>query len=323
MSNYTKISLDDAEAILSLYNLKEEDGSPVVIQELIPLSLGISNSNYKVRTFKSVLLLKISNDKNESDLSKEMSILERLAELKFPYSLTPFQTTNKKMVYRCQHWYGVLFPFIEGIPPGPNDATCFEIGAALGLLHQISSKAVTTGIRPHEEVGFGPQKILEYKKSANCPTDFKTSLQHLLPNLEEQFLLNKFPTGIIHGDLYYDNTLFDLNRLKVLLDFEQAGVGEFILDIGISISGTCLEKGLANPMLIHSYLRGYMTARQLTSAEKQVMKEAIILGYFSISLWRIKRFKEGNLNPALRESYRDLIDKAEYFNKYVAPEIFF
>ncbi len=31
---------------------------------------------------------------------------------------------------------------------------------------------------------------------------------------------------------------------------------------------------------------------------------------FSIALWRIKRFTEGGLNPVLKDSYKDLLNKA-------------
>lgn len=322
MSSYTKISVDDAKNIFSLYAL-EYQGHEITIEELIPLSLGISNSNYKVRSSHNTLLLKISNDKNEKDLAKEMTILGKLSELKFPYSLIPYKTKMEKNVFRYNDLHGVLFPFVEGIPPGPNDATCFEIGAALGLLHKKSANTSLRDIREHEEVGFGPVKIFNYTKSSLCPADFYEAQKKYLPNLEEHFILNNFEKGIIHGDLYYDNTLFDNNRLKVLLDFEQAGVGEFIFDIGVSISGTCLEKGFLNPMLIHSFLRGYQTSRPLPKIEKKLMSEAIVLGYFSISLWRIKRFKEGALNPALKDSYKDLLLKAQYFNQVIAKELHF
>lgn len=323
MSSYTKITKEEAQGILEHYFYSDLIKGPYQIEELVPLSLGISNSNYKLRTFQETFLLKISNDKNEKELSQEMLILNKLHQLKYPYSLRPFATLKNHYVYHYQNYHGVLLPFIEGIPPGPNDRTCFEIGAALGLLHKMSMGQTGKEIRSHEEVGFGPLKIFNYTQNALCPPDYKQAHGHLLPNFEEEFLAQVFPKGIIHGDLYYDNTLFDNNRLKILLDFEQAGEGEFIFDVGISISGTCLEKGFLNPMLINSYLRGYQGQRSLEEPEKKIMKKAIILGYLSISLWRIKRFKEGNLNPALRDSYRDLLEKAYYFKNFIQNDLVF
>jgi homoserine kinase type II len=97
------------------------------------------------------------------------------------------------------------------------------------------------------------------------------------------------------------------------LDFEQAGIGEYILDLGISISGTCLEKGRIIPPLVDSYLAGYENVRPLKDKEKKFLDEAILLGLMSIALWRIKRFKEGNLNPLMADSYRDLLNRAFHY----------
>ncbi|MBY0415742.1 MAG: phosphotransferase, partial [Bdellovibrionales bacterium] len=127
------------------------------------------------------------------------------------------------------------------------------------------------------------------------------------------FMMASFSKGIIHGDLYYDNTLFDNNKISTVLDFEQAGIGEYILDLGISISGTCLEKGRVITPLVNSYLMGYESVKVMTSNEKEFLDQAIILGLLSISLWRIKRFYEKNLNPLMKNSYQDLLVRALHY----------
>jgi len=131
----------------------------------------------------------------------------------------------------------------------------------------------------------------------------------------QAFINAPFEKGIIHGDLYYDNTLFNNNVLSSVLDFEQAGRGEYILDLGISISGTCLEKGRIISPLVKSYLAGYESRRPLALLEKQFLDQAILIGLMSISLWRIKRFKERNLNPLMENSYRDLMVRALNYHK--------
>ncbi len=316
MSSYTKIDLSQARDIFALYKSPLADEKVV---ELVPLSLGISNSNYKAATDKGLYLLKISNDKGPKELASEQDILLLLSKMGFPYSITPYTTKKGESVYRYNELHGVLYPFVPGIPPGPNDATCFEIGQGLATLHVLTEGKKFDGIRRHEEVGFGPLEIRDYCQQNSCPQDFKQVFEKLFPDKAQSFLSVDFAKGIIHGDLYYDNTLFDKNRLRAILDFEQAGVGELILDLGISISGTCLEKGMVNAALVLSYLRGYESVRRLPAVERAHLREAVILGFISISLWRIKRFMEGNLNPAMAESYRDLLHKALYFDAVAAP----
>lgn len=310
MGDYTKLNREQAQAIANLYEIG-------AIEEIDPLSLGISNSNYKVVTEEGTFLLKVSNDKGMEDLQGEMDILLYLNRHQFPFSLVPFTTKNQESVYTYEDKFGVLFPFMDGIPPGPSDIACSDIGMGLATLHSLPQSDGYSQLRDHEKVGFGVHEIFNFSNSSSAPEDFKDLFHLMFPHKFEWFREHNWDRGIIHGDLYSDNTLFKNETLQCLLDFEQGGRGEFILDLGISISGTCLEKGRLHPALIRSFLKGYEEIRPLPKEEKVHLADAIALGLFSIALWRIKRFKEKNLNPLMAESYRELLLRAELFNETI------
>ena len=67
--------------------------------------------------------------------------------------------------------------------------------------------------------------------------------------------------------------------------------------------------------LLKSFLSGYEEARKLLAIEKEYLRTAVLVGFFSISLWRIKRFYEGNLDESKRFNYRELLNRAEQFAK--------
>jgi homoserine kinase type II len=315
MASYTQISLIDAQEILKLY------GKSNVIK-CTPLSLGISNSNYRVDLEHESVLLKISNDKNKEQLSDEQAILVYLKTCGYPYSLKPIPLVSGEFIYSYGLYFGVLYPFVEGIPPGPSDFTCQEVGKALAELHNLKhNPSLLKNLRRHEAVGYGALEILHYSESKNCPKDFKSIFRSLFHDNLEGFLNETFEVGIIHGDLYYDNTLFNHNKISTVLDFEQSGIGEYILDLGISISGTCLEKGRIITPLVNSYLVGYESIRTLNKIEKKYLDQAISLGLLSISLWRIKRFKERNLNPLMENSYQDLLVRAQHYFEMKKQEL--
>jgi hypothetical protein len=65
--------------------------------------------------------------------------------------------------------------------------------------------------------------------------------------------------------------------------------------------------------------------------ELMFLHDHILLGFFSIALWRIKRFKEGNLDRKKEFSYQELLKRCEqlydqgiyhklgeHFNKLIA-----
>lgn len=309
MASYTQISPKEAEDILRLYGRTQ-------VLKLTPLSLGISNSNYRVDLDGESVLLKISNDKNQRQVADEQAILLYLSKCGYPYSLKPFALLTNELVYQYGPYFGVLYPFVEGIPPGPSDYTCKEVGYALGKLHAIPhNQSELSHLRPHESVGFGAFEILEYTKSSSCPDDYRKAFHYFFPDNLKSFLETSLEKGIIHGDLYYDNTLFHNNHLSAVLDFEQAGQGEYLLDLGISISGTCLEKGRVITPLVNSFLSGYEAVRPLSANELKFLDQSIILGLLSISLWRIKRFKERSLNPLMENSYQDLLVRAMNYHQ--------
>lgn len=304
MGDYTKLQKEEANEILKLYGKAE-------VENFRALSLGISNSNYDVETKDARYLLKVSNDKDHIQLTKEQEILHHLQQEKFPFSLVPFKTKKNELVYEYKGFSGVLYPFVDGIPPGPSDQTCYEIGQGLATLHRVRN---TEKLRPHEEVGFDVDEIILFVKSDDCPADYKEAFLNIFPDMLEDFKSNLWESGLIHGDLYYDNTLFDNNKLAFLLDFEQAGLGPYIIDVGISMSGTCLEKGRILPELVTSFLQGYESIRPLQGSEIEHLTDAILIGLFSIALWRIKRFKLGELNPEMADSYKELLYKAFLFH---------
>jgi homoserine kinase type II len=311
MASYTEINLDQAREILSLYGIKN-------VTEIAPMAFGISNSNYHITLEnKDSLVLKISNDKNKEELAEEQRILQYLKQNNYAYSVAPFLTLDGQTIYTWKKYYGVIYPFAHGSVPEIGHATVNQIGMALGKLHLSSyQKHDLDTFRAHTSVGFGLQQILDFFDSEVCPEDFKSTFKEIFNENDVKKMLNSsLPSGIIHGDLYYDNTLFDGDNIRHVLDFEQAGIGEFLFDLGISISGSCLENGKLSNELMNSLLDGYEKIRPLESDEQDLLHEAIILGLFSISRWRISRFIENGLDDTKKDNYKELLLRAVDFHK--------
>lgn len=316
MGVYSKVDLSEIREILAHYHLGE-------VKEFFPTVKGISNSNFKVVLESGQeVLLKISNDKTIEQLQNEQDILKILQKYNFKYSLRPFDTIQGTPIYQHNGFYGVVFPFVNGLPPMVTGKVCREIGRALGELHCLKYQAEDlSNIRSHNLVGYGGVSIYEFTRTPAAPFDFVEAFEKIFPNKLQDIPYGEFPEGIIHGDLYYDNTLFNEGELVTLIDFEQSGRGTHILDLGIAISGCCFNTARDNldPELIDSFLNGYQSVHQLTKLEQEYLNTAILVGFFSIGLWRIKRFYEGNLDASKRTNYRQLLERAENFAKLVGP----
>jgi homoserine kinase type II len=308
MASYTQLNLDESEKILNLYGIKG-------VEKLTPMGHGISNTNYRVDlNGAKPVLLKISNDKNYQELSEEMIILHRLNHAGFQLSLTPFKTLTHSLVYHAPPFHGVLFPFVEGKVEMISTKILNEMGIAMAQLHQ--TPVALNNLRNYDNVGFSPQKINSYCSSTDAVPDFAKAFKELKgEKMVENWEKSHLPQGLIHGDMYYDNILFHEGRILAILDFEQAGIGDYLFDIGIALSGSALHQGKIDNELVKEFLQGYQSVKKLTTKELELIPSSIILGLFSISLWRIKRFTIGNIDPSKKESYKELIIRAQHYFK--------
>ena len=87
------------------------------------------------------------------------------------------------------------------------------------------------------------------------------------------------PGGVIHGDLFRDNVLFDGGHLVALLDFEQASRGTWVYDLAVCLNAWCFDDGGDGnrprvelvPARARALLGGYQERRALVAAERGLL----------------------------------------------------
>src|SRR5262249_49151887 len=76
--------------------------------------------------------------------------------------------------------------------------------------------------------------------------------------------------GIIHGDLFRDNVLWEADRLVAILDFEQASGGSLAYDLAVCVNDWCWT-GSVRLDLAEALLAGYQRERPLTAADREAL----------------------------------------------------
>lgn len=85
--------------------------------------------------------------------------------------------------------------------------------------------------------------------------------------------------GLIHGDLFRDNVLWDGARLVALLDLEQVSAGSLVYDLAVVLNDWCWlptdghggHDGRPAPALAAAVLAGYQERRPLTAADRAAL----------------------------------------------------
>ena len=76
------------------------------------------------------------------------------------------------------------------------------------------------------------------------------------------------PRGMVHGDLFRDNVLFNERGLTGVLDFHHAALGYWIYDLAVAANDWCTEAGgLLDADRTRAMLRAYHQFRPLSEAE--------------------------------------------------------
>ena len=95
---------------------------------------------------------------------------------------------------------------------------------------------------------------------------------------------NRLPKGVIHGDLFRDNLLFEGDRLTGLLDFHHAAHGYLIYDLAVAANDWCSgPDGRLNPAQANALLAACHRVRPLADAELDAFPA--FMAYAALAFW--------------------------------------
>jgi homoserine kinase type II len=146
------------------------------------------------------------------------------------------------------------------------------MGAALAQLHL----AIENDPLPQEKIqksGYSPA-WWEFSKNELKPA-LPEKEQQLLEQVFDQFFEAKqrysdLPKGLIHGDLFRDNTLFVGDELSAILDFTTVTHDDWLMDIAITMNDFCTNYPDVdlNKEHVDAFITAYESVRRLTKDER-------------------------------------------------------
>jgi len=113
-----------------------------------------------------------------------------------------------------------------------------EIGTFLREFHTLTATLESSNERLFEK-----SRLVKMIEEANIDI-FDTILKKIDLTLRND--------GIIHGDLFLDNALFEGGRLSCVIDFTQACNGDFLFDLAVTDLSWC-DNGEKTEALLESY----------------------------------------------------------------------
>ena len=247
------------------------------VEVVHPISAGTINSNFEVHSERGRWFVRINEGKSEGDVAWEARLIEALSTggVTTPAPVAARDGRRYAPLPGTDKWVSV-FPWRPGRHFGPDEITpeiASALGGALARLHLVGLDLPTSwrrrSIYDHEHL------VARY---AGFATRDDPALTHAIAVLGDELAIagaagaarSRATSGIIHGDLFRDNVLWDSGSLVAILDFEQASGGSLAYDLAVCINDWCWN-GAVRIDAVAGLIAGYQRVRALTAADRDAL----------------------------------------------------
>jgi homoserine kinase type II len=313
MSVYTTLNAAEIQAFLDGYALPRLGG-------FSPIKGGIENSNYFLQLVdERELVLTLFEEMPAAEAGRLGPLLSHLETCGVPVA-TPLRNDAGLYLGLLAHKPAQLAPRLPGThPEEPGLGQCRAMGEALAHLHLALQGFSLQRDNAH---GASWWNALALHWLSRLPAEEQELLEGILRRYEETCAAQPdLPSGLIHGDLFRDNTLFIDDTVTGVLDFSEIGHDHWLLDIAITCNDFCRQWPAAVPDAERrtAFLAGYENARPLQDAERKALP--IFLAVGALRFW-LSRLDIGERNRRENRGGEHVLEKDPAEMRLLAQKLF-
>ena len=280
MGTFTTLGAAELTALAEAFDLG-------AVHEHHVIAAGTINSNFELVTSRGRYFLRVNEGKAEADVAWESRLVATLAAAGVA-TPTPLLARDGMPYVPFATKFVSLFPWREGhhvVTVTPAHATTF--GRALAELH-VAALALPTewrraSIYAHDHL---VARFESFADRADLADAVALLRQELAVAAGAAAIRARATHGIIHGDLFRDNVLWQDDQITAILDFEQASGGSLAYDLAVCINDWCFMTE-PQPALAQALLAGYAQVRPLTAADRDALPYEIRAAAARFTITRI------------------------------------
>jgi homoserine kinase type II len=314
---FTVLDRADAEAACA------EFGVGALI-DLSPIAAGTINSNYRLSAEAGRFFLRVNEGKAEQDVQYEAELVVELARAGVSTPPPRPARTGRRYATIGGRLFS-LFDWVDGIHREASEVTAGDAEQVGGALAQLHLAGITLAAR------FARDGIYTFAEIVRRLDSFRDSSDpQLRPAIElcaqetEWLVARKSDRlaatgGIIHGDLFRDNVLFDGERIAALIDFEQASLGSLAYDLAVAINAWCYD-GELDLAMASAMVRGYSKRRPLSVADASAIPIELRAAAMRFTVTRITDVYLAGVSRAGKD-FRRYVDRLRRWRALSEDEI--
>ncbi len=270
------------------------------------INQGFANENFRVNTHKGTFLLRNCVEQERRSILQEMKLMKLLRTVNFPAAY-PVGRTDGTYLTELPEGRFVIYEFIEGSFPELNEQTVAETASMVAWLNSIKYKGISKKNTIHINACIELVKSRDFQ--AYPDTQIKDEFTFWTEKLSD--IMNpSLPKGLIHGDVFPDNTFFQDNKLLAIIDFEEFAVDTLLFDVGMTIHGFCYKNNHPEPRLLKVFLDNYQRKRRLSSEELKSLPDYIRWAALGMTYWHLNKLVKTE-NQKQKKRVEELLERVK------------
>ncbi|KEI69684.1 homoserine kinase [Endozoicomonas elysicola] len=288
MSVYTHLTQQDIEQLLTRYDLGD-------LTSFKGIESGVENTNYFLDIDKKGHLqryvLTLFEYLPADTLPFFINYTDELKSSGLPVP-NPVRDKNGIALQSLKDKPTLIVQCFAGQHPDARNLSldqCQQIGTMLAKIHIAGQ-----GSALYQENQRGLSWLDDQQKRLSPLLDqddasFMTEHWKNISNAIKAF--DKLPKGLIHGDLFHNNVLFDQGKISAVIDFYQACNDWLIYDLAVTVNDWCLTNKLElDNQRSQALTEAYAQVRTFTEEEKKAWPLMLQLAAFRFWISRLITF---------------------------------
>jgi homoserine kinase type II len=260
MSVFTPVSADEARSFLEHYSLGD-------LEKLEGIAQGIENTNYFLTTTTGEYVLTLFEHIARDDLPFYVNLMDHLASNEVICPI-PMKRDDGEMIAQLNGKPACIVTRLPGEQePFPEEEECHIVGRVLAGIH-VAGVDYDAGLENWRGREWRERFAEQVRPKLSASENELIAAENRYQATHDDALL---PQGIIHGDLFRDNVLWDDDGHGGVIDFYFACDDVLLYDVAIAVNDWCVEKDATlDPRRTHAFISGYQSMRPLEDGEREL-----------------------------------------------------
>ncbi len=312
MATFTPLSLEDGSRVAAAHQLGR-------CHAVLPVAAGTVNSNYFLETDQGRVFVRLYEQQDAEGVAYEWALIDHLRsfDVLVPERVRGPGPGELRVAGRPVAVFRVVVG--EDLCQARVDAQrAHAVGQALARASHAGQSFPTV-----REGRFGLPDVLRLLQNAearNVPELAEPIARLRAVHAELSANFPALPQGVVHGDLFRDNVLWQGDRIVALLDWESASHGTLIYDLAVTLLAWCCGDTL-DWSLARSMVEGYRTQRELADEEWAGLWWSMRLACLRFATTRITDIYLKGTYPPGYKSFRRFLLRLDVVEKLKPEEL--